>query len=84
MLSQFAGRKIGIECACGLRRRYDATAMLARLGHDIDMPTLKKKLSTAEGCDRKDLMERSLCTVGYDEATVEMFMAPTTRNESPR
>ncbi len=57
--------------------------MLARIGHDIDMPTLKKKLSKAEGCDRKDPMERSRCTVGYDGATVEMFMAPITRNESP-
>lgn len=79
MLSQFAGRKVGIECACGLRRRYDASAMLARLGGDIDMPSLMKRLSKAEGCDRKDMMERSLCTVGYDEATVDMFLAMSTK-----
>ncbi|MDX0356750.1 hypothetical protein GOL49_14675 [Sinorhizobium medicae] len=50
-LSELVGRKIQIECGCGVRKRYDAKTMLERIG-DRSMPSLLIELAIANGCDK--------------------------------
>jgi hypothetical protein len=75
-LSDYAGGKVVIECTCGLRRRYDANKMIARIG-DRDMPGLLLDLATAEGCEKKKNIEppasRRECQVVYDIHAMGMF-----------
>lgn len=52
-LSDYLGRKIIVNCnLCGMRRQYDAGALLARLLEDMAMPDLVIEISKAEGCAR--------------------------------
>lgn len=75
-LSDFAGGKVVIECVCGLRRRYDASEMLARIG-DRDLPGLLLDLATAEGCEKKKTIEppatRRECQVVFDVHAMGML-----------
>ncbi len=50
-LSELVGRKIRIECECGVKRCYDARAMLKRIG-DRTMPALLTELAIANGCGK--------------------------------
>ena len=53
-LAEFAGGKVIVECkVCGMRRQYDASAMLDKIG-DIRLPELRLKLAAAEGCSRTE------------------------------
>lgn len=52
-LSDYLGRKIVVNCTiCGMRRQYDAGAVLARLAEDMAMPDLAIEIAKAEGCAR--------------------------------
>jgi hypothetical protein len=54
-LSEFAGRKIFVECLrCEIRRRYDGNALLARVGGDIVMPDLLNRIARGNGCKLND------------------------------
>lgn len=65
-LADFAGRKIIVRCtACGLRRRYDASAMLAKAG-DMCLPSLRLKIAAAEGCSKVRNPYYDRCTLAYD------------------
>ena len=63
-LIDFAGRKVVVQCeACGLRKQYDADAMLARTG-DIRLPELRLKLAVSEGCLRAPNTFYDRCGLG--------------------
>lgn len=54
-LSEFAGRKIHVECLkCEIRRRYDGDAMIARVGRDVVMPDLLNRIARGNGCTLND------------------------------
>lgn len=49
-LSEFAGRKIHVECLkCEIRRRYDGDAMIERVGRDVVMPDLLNRIARGNG-----------------------------------
>tara|TARA_R110000765_G_scaffold266176_1_gene365551 strand:- start:205 stop:465 length:261 start_codon:yes stop_codon:yes gene_type:complete len=65
-LADFAGRKVIVRCeACGLRRQYDADAMLARIG-DVRLPELRLRLAMSEGCARVHNTFHDRCGLSYD------------------
>ena len=65
-LSDFAGRKVIVLCKkCGLRKQYDANAMLAKIG-DVRLPELRLKLAEAEGCDKTKNAYYDRCALRYD------------------
>lgn len=66
-LSEFVGRKIRIECECGVKRRYDAAAMLKRIG-DRSMPALLTELAIANGCERTGNRFYDRCRLVYCHA----------------
>lgn len=50
-LQIYRNQKISVTCdRCGMSRRYDGNAMLAKLGPDFVMPELLNRLAAAEGC----------------------------------
>lgn len=54
-LSEFAGRKIHVECLkCEIRRRYDGDAMIARVGEDVVLPDLLNLIARGNGCTLND------------------------------
>lgn len=54
-LSEFANRKIQVECLrCEIRRRYDGNAMIARVGRDVVMPDLLNLIARGNGCSLND------------------------------
>lgn len=54
-LADFAGRKIHVECLrCEIRRRYDGSAMLARVGAKVSMPDLLNLIARGNGCTLND------------------------------
>lgn len=54
-LSEFAGRKIKVECLrCEIRRRYDGDAMIGRVGSDVVMPDLLNRIARGNGCTLND------------------------------
>ncbi|PZR84377.1 MAG: hypothetical protein DI537_33125 [Stutzerimonas stutzeri] len=54
-LSEFAGRKIHVECLkCEIRRRYDGDAMIVRVGRDVVMPDLLNRIARGNGCTLND------------------------------
>lgn len=54
-LSKFAGRKIHVECLkCGIRRRYDGDAMIARVGGNVVTPDLLNRIARGNGCTLND------------------------------
>ncbi|RVK29498.1 hypothetical protein CN163_28530 [Sinorhizobium meliloti] len=63
-LSEFHGEKIRVECECGVRRIYDAKAMLDRIG-DRSMPALLTELSLANGCNRTANKFYDRCKLSY-------------------
>lgn len=63
-LSELAGRKIRVECECGVKKRYDAAQMLKRLG-DLSMPALLTELAIANGCDRTTNRFYDRCRLTY-------------------
>ena len=72
-LSDHLGGKIAVICEkCGMRRRYDATAMHDRIG-DVTMPVLLLEIARAEGCPRVDNRTDDRCMLHYDLAFVPMF-----------
>lgn len=55
LLSEYAGRKIHVECQrCEIRRRYDGNAMIARAGGDVVMPDLLNRIARGNGCTVND------------------------------
>jgi RNase P subunit RPR2 len=72
-LADHRGGKIVVICEkCGMRRRYDATAMLARIG-DLPMPSLLMEIARAEGCPRAGNKSEDRCMLHYDLAFAPMF-----------
>lgn len=72
-LSDHRGGKIAVICEkCGLQRRYDADAMLARIG-DRPMPELLIEIAVAEGCPRAGSKVEDRCMLHYDLAYALMF-----------
>jgi hypothetical protein len=66
-LADFVGGKVVVECPeCGMRRQYDAAAMLARIG-DIRLPELRLKIAAAEGCDRVGNQFYNRCMLRFDQ-----------------
>ncbi len=52
-LITYENQKMAVGCdRCGLYRRYDANAMIAKLGRDVVLPDLLGKIARAEGCER--------------------------------
>lgn len=72
-LSDHRGGKIAVICEkCGMQRRYDANAMLDRIG-DIRMPMLLIEIARAEGCPRAGSKTGDRCMLHYDLAFAPMF-----------
>ncbi|PDT82321.1 hypothetical protein CO676_16715 [Sinorhizobium sp. BJ1] len=65
-LSELVGRKIRIECECGVKRCYDARAMLKRTG-DRTMPALLTELAIANGCVKTGNKFYDRCRLVYRE-----------------
>ncbi len=68
-LSEFVGEKIRIECECGVRKTYDAKAMLDRIG-DRSMPGLLTELAIANGCNRTTNKFYDRCKLHYGDTIV--------------
>ena len=65
-------RPRGVVCEkCGMARRYDANAMLERIG-DRPMPLLLIDIAAAEGCPRAGSKSDDRCMLHYDLAFVPM------------
>jgi hypothetical protein len=72
-LSDHSGSKIAVICdKCGMARRYDADAMLARI-EDLPMPTLLIEIAKAEGCPRAGAKDGDRCMLRYDIRFAPMF-----------
>jgi hypothetical protein len=65
-LSELVDRKIRIECECGVKRRYDARAMLKRIG-DRTMPALLTELAIANGCVKTGNKFYDRCRLVYQD-----------------
>ncbi|AOG11534.1 hypothetical protein BSY240_2268 [Agrobacterium sp. RAC06] len=54
-IANFADRKIYVECLrCEIRRRYDGSAMLARVSARVAMPDLLNMIARGNGCILND------------------------------
>lgn len=54
-LADYAGQKIHVECLrCEIRRRYDGSAMLARVSAQTAMPDLLNLIARGNGCTLND------------------------------
>ena len=54
-IADFADSKIHVECLrCEIRRRYDGSAMLARVGAKVTMPDLLNLIARGNGCTLND------------------------------
>jgi hypothetical protein len=70
-LSEYAGRKIHVECLrCEIRRRYDGSAMLARVDCRTAMPDLLNLIARGNGCTLNDAPTPNgiRCGLHYTEA----------------
>ncbi|MBB5273968.1 RNase P subunit RPR2 [Rhizobium rosettiformans] len=48
----YRNQKVVVACErCGLSRRYDGNRMIAKLGPDVVLPDLLRRIAKAEGCD---------------------------------
>lgn len=57
-LSEFAGRKIYVECLkCEIRRRYDGNATIARVGGRVAMPELLNLTLAFLACNGTSISE---------------------------
>lgn len=69
-LSDLTADKITVQCECGLSKRYDRLALMAKIG-DHDLPSLLRKLAGAEGCDRAYTVDvYDICQMGYAEGVI--------------
>lgn len=51
-LISYQNQKIVVACErCGMSRRYDGNAMIAKLGPDAVLPDLVRRIAKAEGCE---------------------------------
>ena len=65
-LSDYAGGKVIVVCpTCGLKRQYDANALIKRIP-DQPMPSLLAKIAKAEGCTRTENVYSDRCKLHYD------------------
>jgi hypothetical protein len=72
-LSDHKSGKIAVVCKkCGMQRRYDADAMLERIG-DQPMPLLLIEIAKAEGCPLAGSKGEDRCMLHYDLAYAAMF-----------
>lgn len=62
--------KVQIECECGLKKQYDAKALLDRIG-DERMPSLLPRLARANGCTKTENQIRERCKLHYTHALPE-------------
>ncbi|RVP09736.1 hypothetical protein CN085_11390 [Sinorhizobium meliloti] len=87
-LSEFVGEKIRVECDCGVRRTYDAKAMLDRIG-DRSMPALLTDLALANRCTRTANKFYDRCKLSYGstmlakERLLSRSSRPTVRQRRP-
>ncbi|RVH91695.1 hypothetical protein CN074_27435 [Sinorhizobium medicae] len=87
-LSEFIGEKIRVECECGVKKTYDAKAILDRIG-DRSMPGLLTELAIANGCNRTTNKFYDRCKLHYGNTVVakEGFLSrgsrPTVRRRRP-
>lgn len=87
-LSEFIGEKIRVECECGVKKTYDAKAILDRIG-DRSMPGLLTELAIANGCNRTTNKFYDRCKLHYGNTIVakEGFLSrgsrPTVRRRRP-
>ncbi|WP_245449307.1 hypothetical protein [Ensifer sp. NM-2] len=58
--------KVRVECSCGVKKQYDAKALLERVG-DIPMPSLLEKLAQAKGCSKTKNNFNDRCQLKYSD-----------------
>jgi hypothetical protein len=78
-LSDMPGLKIIVACEqCGIRKRFDGTAMLERIDDDCNLPTLIGKIRRGIGCELalkwKNFSDPQ-CTLVYDVAEMDRVNA---------
>ncbi len=56
--------KVRVECSCGMKKQYDAKALLERVG-DMPMPSLLGKLAEANGCSKTKNTFNDRCQLRY-------------------
>jgi hypothetical protein len=87
-LSEFYGEKIRVDCECGIRRIYDAKAMMDRIG-DRSMPALLTDLAVANGCHRTANKFYDRCKLHYGdtirakEGLLSLVSRPSVRQRRP-
>ncbi|OMQ44914.1 hypothetical protein BKP54_10995 [Ensifer sp. 1H6] len=59
--------KVRVDCSCGLKKQYDAKALLERIG-DMPMPSLLGKLAQANGCSKTKNNFNDRCQLKYSDA----------------
>lgn len=71
-LSDHADGKVIVTCPkCGMKRRYDANALLRKI-EDQPMPSLISKIAKAEGCERTVNVYEDRCALAYDLAAMRL------------
>ncbi len=58
--------KVRVECSCGMKKQYDAKALLERIG-DMPMPSLLGQLAQANGCSKTKNNFNDRCQLRYSE-----------------
>ncbi|WP_455918744.1 hypothetical protein [Ensifer canadensis] len=58
--------KVRVECSCGMKKQYDAKALLDRVG-DIPMPSLLGQLAKANGCTKTKNNFNDRCQLKYSD-----------------
>ncbi|AHK44312.1 hypothetical protein OV14_2741 [Ensifer adhaerens OV14] len=58
--------KVRVECSCGVKKQYDAKALLERIG-DMPMPSLLDKLAQANGCSKTKNNFNDRCQLKYSD-----------------
>jgi hypothetical protein len=79
-LSDYAGHKVVVSCACGISKQYDADEMLRRIG-DTPMTDLLDRLGAALGCEKSGNLRwhgdirASQCNLRYNLARMGGYRA---------
>ncbi|WP_244497495.1 hypothetical protein [Ensifer sp. Root142] len=58
--------KVRVECSCGMKKQYDAKALLERVG-DMPMPSLLDQLAQANGCSKTKNNFNNRCQLKYSD-----------------
>lgn len=58
--------KVRVDCSCGMKKQYDAKALLERVG-DMPMPSLLGKLADANGCSKTKNTFNDRCQLRYSD-----------------